>query len=125
MKRWYPRSEREVRPLAQRVEIGVAGRPLAHLRAGRDRGAQVLDRGVVPAGPRLHAREVVQRGAVAGMRVEALADQRLRLVPLAGLVMRDRPESPLPGRHLVTLARLPADREHGRARLFGDGVPLR
>jgi len=79
----------------------------------------------VPAGERLDAGEVVERGAVAGVRGEALADQRLGALPVAGFVMRHRAEAPLPRRHLVALAPLATDREHGGAGLLGDRVPLR
>src|SRR5215211_2028773 len=125
MERSYPRSEREVRPPAERVEVAVLGGPLAHFGARGERLAQVPDRRVVPAGERLDAGEVVERGAVAGVRVEALADQRLGALPVAGFVMRHRAEAPLPRRHLVALARLATDREHGGAGLLGDRVPLR
>ncbi len=110
-----PGSEREVGPVAQRVEVGVVGRPLAHLRPRRQRGAQVLDRLGGPPGARLDAGEVVQRAAVAGVLLEALADQRLGLVELPRREMRFGAEAPLPGGDLVALAGLAADGQDGGA----------
>src|SRR5687768_5792592 len=104
-----PGSEREVGPIAQRVEVGVLRSPLAHVRPCRQRGTQVLDRLVGPPGARLDACEVVQPGAVAGVMREALPDQRLSLVELPGREMRLGAEAPLPRGDLVALARLAAD----------------
>src|SRR5262245_28051607 len=121
----YPRSQREVRMVAHGVEVRVAVGPLAYAWLVRHRLAQVRDGGVEPAEVRLAAGEVVEQRAVARSRGEPVADDRLRLLPLARLDMRAGAEVPLPRVDLVRLAGLAADGEHDRAVLRRDGVAQR
>src|SRR4051812_12379014 len=57
----------KARVRANRVEIGVAPRPLRVRRVGGDRLGEVRERAVRPPGPGLRAREVVEERRVPGL----------------------------------------------------------
>ena len=119
------RRDRPVRPVADRVEVAVAGRPLAHrVGIGREGLRQQLDRLVAVAGQRAVAGRVVEDRRVARVLGKAGHEHLVGRIRISALRDRVGREVVLPRRRREGLARLSADREHGRVRLRRDGVAL-
>ena len=75
--------------VADRVEVGVAARPLGHAPVGAgERRAQVRDRLIAVAGEGVVAGELVVETGVAGMVGESLLDDRDAPLVVAGEVVR-------------------------------------
>src|SRR3954470_24458533 len=86
------------RVAAQRVEIAVAGGPLAGLRLAGDRRAQVLERGVALPQQRLRTGGVVEHARVVAVLAQRLAERVARPLGVAPLGVQRRLRGGLPRR---------------------------
>ena len=101
--------------VTDRVEVGVAGRPLGDAPVGAgERGAQVRDRIVAVAGQGVVAGELVVEAGVAGVVGEALLEDRDAALVVAGEVVRLGGIPMLVGGDREGRAGLTADHQHRR-----------
>jgi hypothetical protein len=110
--------------VANRVEVGVVRCPLARARVVCERGAEVLERLIAAVEAGGVAGERVVDGAVVGVRFEPLGNDRVGALEVAVPLGGNRGVPVLEGRGRHRCAGLPAQHEHGRRVLGGDGLAL-